>query len=312
MDQITSMTVFSKVVELAGFAAAGRSVGISTAMVSKHVAALEKRLGVPLLTRTTRRVSPTEEGSRYHARCLEILQLLTDAESEISMQSREPGGCLRVTAPVEFGNLHIAPLIPVLLRKHPGLSVSMNFSNRVVDLAEEGLDVAVRIAADMDTSLRGRHIASSDLLLVASPQYLERYGSPRKPKDLVRHSLLSFSIGPGSNWPFIRGAERFTLPVQPRLLSTSSEALRTAACAGEGIALLPTFLVGEALARKRLVCVMPAWRHTALKIYVLYPNRRIQPARLRVFIDALVGRFGETPDRDCFAPRARSAGIAHR
>jgi DNA-binding transcriptional LysR family regulator len=306
MDQITSMTVFSKVVELAGFAAAGRSLGISTAMVSKHIAALEKHLGVPLLARTTRRVSPTEDGSRYYAHCQEILQLLADAEGELGLRSREPAGCLRVTAPVEFGNLHISPLVHALLRRHAGLSISMNLSNRVVDLAEEGLDVAVRIAADMDSSLRGRHIASSDLLLVASPQYLERRGTPRKPGELERHSLLTFSIGPGDNWPFTRANERFTLPVKARLLSTSSEALRQAACAGEGIALLPTFLVGDELERGTLVRVMPSWRHATLKIYVLYPNRRVQPARLRVFIDALVERFGEDPDRDGFAPRARN------
>jgi DNA-binding transcriptional LysR family regulator len=306
MDRITSMAVFSKVVELAGFAAAGRSAGISTAMVSKHVAALEAHLGVPLLARTTRRVSPTEEGSRYYAHCQEILQMLADADGEVGMKSREPVGCLRVTAPVEFGNLHVSPLISTLLRRHPDLSISMNLSNRVVDLAEEGLDVAVRIAANMDTSLRGRHIASSDLLLVASPRYLERRGAPRKPEDLGRHSLLSFSMGPGEKWPFSKGTEQFTMPVQPRLISTSSEALRTAACAGEGIGLLPTFLVGDELARGKLVCVMPAWRHATLKIYVLYPNRRVQPARLRVFIDALVGKFGETPERDCFAPRIRT------
>lgn len=306
MDRITSMAVFSKVVELAGFAAAGRSTGISTAMVSKHVAALEAHLGVPLLARTTRRVSPTEEGSRYYAHCQEILQMLADAEGELSMRSREAGGCLRVTAPVEFGNLHISPVVSTLLRRYPDLSISMSLSNRVVDLAEEGLDVAVRIAADMDTSLRGRHIASSDLLLVASSKYLEHRDVPRKPKDLERHSLLSFTMGPGGDWPFIKGRERFTMPVHPRLLSTSSEALRSAACAGEGIALLPTFLVGNELARRRLVRVLPTWRHAALKIYVLYPNRRVQPARLRVFIDALMERFGDSPDRDCFAAHTRA------
>lgn len=302
MDQLTSMRAFAKVVDLAGFAPAARALGISTPMVSKHVAALEARLGVPLLTRTTRRVAPTEAGQRFHTHCQEILAAVEEAEQEVSAQAASPVGCLRVTAPVEFGNLHIAPLLPALLRRHAGLTVSLDLSNRVVDLAEEGLDAAVRIAAALDSRLRGRHVASSRLVLVASPGYLKRRGTPKTPADLDRHATLSFALGPATAWPFTRAGTTLAHAVRPRLLSTSSEAVREACLQGEGVALLPTFLVGQHLAEGRLRTVLRDWEHGTLKVYVLYPDRRSHPARLRAFIDALVRRFGPDPQRDGFAP----------
>lgn len=302
MDRLTGMRVFVKVVDLGGFAAAARAVGLSTAMVSKHVAALEQRLGVPLLTRSTRRVAPTEQGRRYHALCTDILQAVDEADREVSLQARQPVGCLRLTAPVEFGNLHVAPLLAGLMRRHPGLSVNLDLSNRVVDLVEEGLDVAVRIASGLDTSLRGRHVTSSRLLLAAAPRYLRRHGRPRDPAQLAGHALLSFALGPGTSWTFERDGVRQVLQVRPRFLSSSSEALRVAACAGQGIALLPTFLAAPQLASGELQPVLPDWQYGTLRIYALYPARRTQPARLRVFIDALVERFGDDPDSDGFLP----------
>jgi DNA-binding transcriptional LysR family regulator len=301
MDRLTSMRAFVRVADLGGFAAAGRDMGLSTAMVSKHVAALERRLGVPLLSRTTRRVSPTEAGRRFHAHCAEILAAVEEAEREVGAQGREPVGCLRVTAPVEFGNLHVAPLVPRLLARHPGLSVSLDFGNRVVDLVEEGVDAAIRIAPALDTSLRGRRITTSRLVLVGAPDYLERHGTPSSPDALHAHATLSFALSLGTGWPFERGDERRVIQVEPRLLSNSAEALRTAACAGEGIALLPTFLVAEDLLAGRLRPVLAEWSHGALGVWVVHPNRRTQPARLQAFIDALLERFGDDPRREGFA-----------
>lgn len=304
MDRLTSMRVFVKVVDLGGFAAAARAQGLSTTMVSKHVASLERRLGVTLLARTTRRVAPTEAGQRFHVRCLEILHAVDEAEQEVGAQALEPVGCLRITAPVEFGQRHLAPLLPSLLRRHPKLSVSLDLSNRVVDLVEEGLDVAIRVAPALDTALRGRQLTSSRLLLVASPAYLRRHGRPRSPQALVSHETLSFALGPGRRWTLLRDTERHEIDVSPRLLSTSSDALRTAAMEGAGIALLPTFLVDDALAGGLLRPVLPEWTIGVLKVYALHPNRRTHPARLRVFLDALATRFGSDPDADGFAPIA--------
>lgn len=300
MDRLTSMRVFTKVVELAGFAAAGRALGLSTTMVGKHVAALEQRLGVSLLTRTTRRVVPTEAGLRYQAHCRGILAAVDEADGEVGAQSRAAVGCLRLTAPAEFGNLHVAPLVPVLMQRHPQLTVALDFSNRVVDLVEEGFDAAVRIAPVLDDDLRGRHVTSSRLVLVASPGYLRRHGTPRNPDALSGHRTLSFAMSIGRRWPFERDGVRREVPVQPQLLSNSSEALRCAACAGAGIALLPTFLVGDDLRAGRLRRVLGAWRQGALKIYVVYPRRPTQPARLRAFVDLLVERFGDDAQRDGF------------
>lgn len=302
MDQLTSMRVFVKVVELCGFSAAARTLDLSPAMVSKHIASLERRLGVPLLARTTRRVVPTEAGQRYHAHCVEILRAVDDAEQEVGTQAQEPVGCLRVTAPVELGQRHLAPLLPPLLRRFPKLTIWLDLSNRVVDLVEEGLDVALRVAPALDTALRGRQLTTSRLLLVAAPSYLRRHGVPKSPEALAQHATLSFVYGPGRHWAFVRDGQSRTVDVAPRLLSTSSDAVREAACAGAGIAMLPTFLVDDALARGALRAVLPGWSLGTLKIHALHPNRRTHPARLRVFLDALVARFGPDPEADGFVP----------
>lgn len=173
--------------------------------------------------------------------------------------------------------------------------MSLDLSNRVVDLVEEGLDVAVRVAPAPHANLRGRHITSSRLRDLASPAYLARHGAPASLDDLAHHATLSFALGPGRSWPMGRGGQVHHVMVQPRLLSTSAEVLRCAACEGEGLALLPTFMVSRELASGSL-------QHGTLKIYALYPNRRTHTARRRVFIDALVERFGPHADRDGFAP----------
>lgn len=300
MDQLTGMRVFTKVVDLAGFAAAARALDLSTAMVSKHVAALERRLGVMLLARTTRRVVPTEAGRRFHAHCSEILRAVEEAEQEVGVQALEPAGCLRITAPVEFGQRQLAPLLPPLLDKHPRLSIHLDLTNRLVDLVEEGLDVAIRVAPQLDSALHGRQVTASRLLLVAAPGYLQRHGAPATPESLGQHATLSFALGPGRHWVFTCGPQRRAVDVEPRMTATSSDALREAACAGAGIAMLPTFLVDDALAHGTLRRVLPDWEIGTLKVFAIHPHRRTHPARLRVFLDALVGRFGPDPKRDGF------------
>ncbi len=304
MDRLESMRAFVKVVDLAGFAAAARALDLSTTMVSKHVAALEAHLGVPLLTRTTRKVNPTEAGRRFHEHCQAILNALEDAEREVGAQGQAAVGCLRITAPVELGNLHIAPLVSALLRRHPALSAWLDFSNRVVDLVEEGFDAAIRVAPTLDTNLRGRHVTTSRLLLVAAPDYLARHGSPQHPGELAHHATLSFALSMGTVWPFLRDGEQQEIALKPRLVSNSADSLRIAACDGDGIALLPSFLVAADLQAGRLRPVLPSWSHGDLRIFVLHPHRRVQTGRLRAFIDILIERFGEDPDREGFLPQA--------
>lgn len=305
MDTLTSMRAFVRVVDLSGFAAAARSLGMSPAMVTKHVAHLERRLRVSLLTRTTRRVSPTEAGARYHARCVEVLRAVDEADGVAGRQAEAPSGTLRVTAPSELGDRHVAPLVAPLLASWPELSIDLRFTNRVIDLVEEGIDVAIRVAPRLDTALAGRQLATSRMLPVASPDYLRRHGTPKRPQDLRRHVALRFALGSYRSWPFVRGGVTVAVEPEVRLESISSEALRRAACDGAGIALLPTFVAGDDLAAGTLVPLLTDWHAGVLGVHAVYPQRRYHPARLRVFIDALLARLGSDPLADPFwnAPR---------
>lgn len=327
MDTLTSMRAFACVAELASFSGAARRLALSPAMVTKHVANLEARLHTPLLTRTTRKVALTEAGLGYLRHCQEVLRLVDEAHADLGQQADRPAGTLRVTAPVELGNRHVAPLVPPLLRAHPELAIQFDFTNRVVDLTEEGVDVAVRVAARLDSNLAGRHIASARLLPVAAPAYLARHGTPAHPRELGAHPALVFGIGDWTRWPHEpagppRGripegaARRFpndpagppqgrarqpaSVVMRPRLRSSSSEALRLAALEGAGVSLLPTFLVGDDLRAGDLVPLLTDWDFGRLGIHLLYPHRRFRPPRLRVFVDALLARFGDDPQADPF------------
>lgn len=300
MDTLNSMQVFTQVAELSSFAAAARKLDMSPAMVTKHIAHLERRLGITLLTRSTRKVALTEAGAKYLNHCLEVLRLVSVASDQMARQTDTPSGTLRVTAPVELGNRHIAPLIPPLITAHPQLCIRLDFSNRVVDLIEEGMDVAVRVSAKLDTALSGRQLASSRLLPVAAPSYLARRGTPKNPDALKSHDTLVFGIGDWDDWKYRNNRQAGAVTVAPRLHSTSSEALRVAALEGAGISLLPTFLVGDDLRAGRLQPLLTRWNFGALGIHALYPQRRYHPARLRAFIDVLVAHFGDDPRRDPF------------
>lgn len=300
MDTLTSMRVFACVAELGSFAAAARRNEISPAMVTKHIAALEARVRTALLTRTTRKVALTEAGAQYLQQCQEILRLVAAADEALGHQREQPGGTLRVTAPVELGNAHVAPCVAGLLEDNPGLSIQLDLTNRQVDLTEEGVDVAVRVASQLDSALPGRRIASSRLLPVAAPIYLERMGRPVCPDELLAHQALVFGIGDWSRWPFTRDGQAGVAVVTPRLRSISSEALRLTALSAGGIALLPTFLVGGDLRAGRLVPLLTDWHFGQLGIHLLYPQRRYRPARVQVFVDALLGRLGGDPQADPF------------
>lgn len=300
MDTLTSMRAFVAVAELASFSGAARRMALSPAMVTKHIAHLEARLQTLLLTRTTRRVVPTDAGLAYLRHCQEVLRLVDEADADLGRQAERPTGLLRVTAPVELGNRHVAPLAVGLLRDHPELAIQFDFTNRVVDLAEEGVDVAVRVAAHLDSPLAGRQIASARLLPVAAPDYLQRHGVPEQPRDLAAHPALVFGIGDWTRWPHVRERQAGSVTTRPRLRSSSSEALRLAALDGAGVSLLPTFLVGDDLRAGRLQALLTAWDFGRLGIHLLYPHRRFRPPRLRVFVDALLARFGDDPQADPF------------
>ena len=299
MDTLESMQVFVRVVELGSFAAAARGLDLSPAMVSKHIGHLEKRTGARLLNRTTRQVRPTEAGATYFEQCTAILRSIDAAETEAGADTNMPRGMLRITAPTEFGNLHLPLVIAAFLERHPAIDITLDLTNRSVDIVQEGYDLAIRIARDLDTSLVGRCIALSRFHIVASPGYLEREGHPTEPAELARRHCLTFAVPqPWTTWSFRHGGEAQQVKITPRMLSTSAEALLQAARAGVGIGLLPTFVCGGALARGELVSLFPDCECGVLGIYILFPHRTLLPARVRLFIDFLVEAIGGGAERD--------------
>jgi len=289
MDTLESMRAFVRVVELGSFAGAARSLDMSPAMVTKHVAHLEGRTGALLLHRTTRQVRPTEVGQAYFERCLTLLSDLEAAESEASAEVGAPRGILKVTAPVEFGNVHIAPLIGEFLSTYPEIDLNLDFANRVVNVVEEGYDVAIRVAKSIDSTLIGRRIAVSHFHIIASPDYIRHQGRPETPDDLARHPCLSFGVPtPWDEWTFTKGNVTRRIKVRNKLVSSSSETLRLAALTGAGISYLPTFVCGQDLRDGKLVSLFPDYHTGALEIYALHPHRRFVPTKVKAFISFLI------------------------
>jgi DNA-binding transcriptional LysR family regulator len=299
MDRVTSLSVFTKVVELSSFAAAARHFGLSPAMVSKHILALEERLGARLLNRTTRRVSPTEIGREFYERSTRIIADLDEAEQAASDSQATPRGLLRVNAPLSFGVRHLAPAIVDYLAACPTVAVDVTLTDRIVDLVEEGVDLAIRIARPADSSLIARQIAPCLVVACAAPDYLAKHGAPHRPADLVGHNCLGYS------YAALRGEWRFSGPdgvasvhVAGRLSANNGDLLRLAALAGEGIVLLPSFLVGDDIAAGQLVTILPGYTPDALAIQAVYPHRRHLSVKVRSFVDFLVARFGHEPEWD--------------
>lgn len=303
MDTIESMRAFARVVELGSFAAAARALDLSPAMVTKHVDHLERRTGARLLTRTTRHVRATEAGQAYYERCVALLAGIEEAETLAGADTAEPRGRLRLTAPVEFGNAHLAPLVGTFLERHAGIDLDLDFSNRVVDIVQEGFDLAIRVATSLDTALVGRRLATSRFHVVASPGYLARHGRPAAPTALAAHACLAFTVPtPRDEWRLTKDGETVAVSIAPRLRSTSSEALRLAACGGAGISWLPSFVCGGDLRAGSLVSLFPDHDAGSLGVYALFPHRRFLPVRVRLFLDFLAERLGGDPDADPWAP----------
>lgn len=300
MDRFQEMRVFAAVIDTGGFTAAARRLGMSKATVSRHVNELEERLGVRLLQRTTRRLSATSEGEIFHARCRELLDRLDEAEAEAASGSAASTGLVRINVPVSFGLLHLAPLWPALLARHPALELDITLSDRVSDLVEEGDDLAVRIGQLPSSSLVSRRLASTRLVLCAAPAYLAAHGEPDTPADLARHEVIAYSLfAAGEQWSFTGPAGEQTVRVQPRMRANNGDTCRVAALAGQGIILQPSFMVGADLAAGRLRELLPGWRSIELGIHAVYPSRKFLAPKLRVVIDFLAEALAEADWEDC-------------
>ncbi len=295
-DSLYEMSVFSKVVAAGSLSAAARDLGISTAVVSRKLAALEARLGVRLVNRTTRRLSLTDEGASYHEACSRILVDIDEADAAAAARRVEPQGVLKVALPAAFGNKHIAPLVPRFAARYPKVQLALSLSDRTVNVVEEGYDLAIRIGELEDSSLAARKLAPNRRVVCASPEYLRRHGAPRTPEDLARHNCLTATDFQMS-WEY-RGPDgrRGAARVSGRYACDNWEVLREWAVAGLGVALKSTWDVRAHLEDGSLVPLLPGYDFgTDVAIYAIYPHRRYLPAKTRVFIDFLAESFGPEP-----------------
>jgi DNA-binding transcriptional LysR family regulator len=301
LDRVTGMQIFVRVAALGNLSAAARALGISQTMATKHVGAIEERLGVKLLHRTTRRLTLTEAGRRYLESAERILAEVEEAEATASAERVEVRGMLRVNAPLSFGFREVAPLMAEFSRLYPAVTVDLGLNDRFVDLIEEGWDVAVRIGRLRDSTMIARKIAPCRLVVCASPAYLAERGTPKIVADLSQHNCLGYTLSQGlgpDEWAF--GADgKVKVPIKGNLRVNNGDALVAAAVAGQGIIYEPTFVASDALRAGQLVVL--TLDHPPLElpgVFAVYPANRHPPAKVRAFVDFLAQRFGPKPPWD--------------
>ena len=300
LDRVTGMQVFVRVATLGSFSAAARALHLSQTMVTKHVAALEDRLGVKLLHRSTRRLVLTEGGRSYLAACERILAEIEEAEASASLDRIEPRGTLRLNVPLTFGLRQIVPALTAFSRLHPAVAVDLGLADRYVDLIEEGWDLAVRIGRLKDSGLVARRLAPCRTIVCAAPSYLEAHGAPRSPEDLSGHNCLGYTlpsaIGAG-RWAFGAGGD-VVVPVEGNLRANNGDALLAAALAGQGLIYQPTFIVGDSLRDGSLLRVLSGYPTLELGVHAVLPSGRQAPAKVRAFVEFLARRFAPHPEWD--------------
>jgi DNA-binding transcriptional LysR family regulator len=289
------MQTFNAVVDAGSFVKAADALEMSKAAVSRYVVDMETRLGVRLLHRTTRRLSLTDEGQVFYLRSKELLAELAEAEDEITSRSDAASGLLRINAPFTFGVLHLAPLWGAFRVLHPKVRLDVTLADRLVDLVEEGYDVAIRIANLENSTLVSRRLATTRMVLCASPQYLKLYGTPKQPGELASHAVISYSYwSTRDEWHFKGPLGPVSVKTNPCIQTNSGDTCRAAALASQGIILQPSFLVGDDLACGTLVELMPEFRSLELGIYAVYPTRKHVSLKVRALIDFLTNHFSQS------------------
>lgn len=295
MDRFLEMQTFNAVVEAGSFVKAADALAMSKAAVSRYIVDMEARLGVRLLHRTTRRLSLTDEGQIFYVRSKELLAELAEAEDEITSRSGAASGLLRVNAPFTFGVLHLAPLWGAFRAQHPKVKLDVTLADRLVDLVDEGYDVAIRIANLENSSLVSKRLATTRMVLCASPQYLKQHGTPKHPGELADHAVISYSYwSTKDEWHFTGPLlEAVSVKTNPCIHTNNGDTCRAAALAGQGIILQPSFLVGDDLAAGTLVELMPEFRSLELGIYAVYPTRKHVSPKVRALLDFLTHHFAQ-------------------
>lgn len=302
MGQLEDMRVFVRIVEAGGIGKAADYLGMAKSGVSRSLAALESRLGVQLLNRTTRRISLTDVGREYYEAAIKLIGDVSELDAMATDAKAALQGHLRLAVPLSFGLCHLSSAIDTFVRAHPGLTIHIDFSDRLVDLLEQGVDLAIRITDLKDSSLKARRICPIRLGLCASPAYLDNHGMPRSLQDLKDHEILSYDIGGGTTLKLIDDQGKEVLVrVASRIVANNGDFLRDMALAGHGIVLLPTFISWQALESGELVSLLEPNVPSRLNAWAVYPQTRYLSQRARLFIDFLVDRFGETPYWDNYS-----------
>ncbi len=293
MDRFIALQVFAQVVESGGFSRAAERLGLSTTAVSRQVAELEAHLQTRLLNRTTRRLSLTESGQAFYGRAVQLLQDLQEAEQEATQAAITPRGTIRLTTSVTFGARHVAPAIAGFLARHPDVRFDVQLADRMVDLVEEGFDLAIRIGGAGSENLVARKLGETRLVACAAPEYLARYGTPATPEDLLRHNCFVYEyVLPRGQWRF-HGADgrEHAVRISGRAQSNSGDLNVALAAAGAGIAFEPDFICADDIRAGRLVALLPGYAPPNAPIYAVYPTRKHLSAKVRLFVAYLAERF---------------------
>lgn len=307
MNKLLAMEVFVAVAEQGGFSAALERLSVSRAAISKHVADLEAELGGRLLHRTTRKVSLTDAGQAYYEKCKEILAAVEDADCIVSGLTSTPKGLLRINAPMSFGHRQMGPMVAAFQQRYPEIRIEMILADRQVDMVEEAFDVTVGITQPADSSLVARKISPCRFLLAASRQYLDSHGQPESPDDLSHHNCLTYTYGPRTkSWSFYRDDQDYKIPISGSFHSNNGDLLCSAAEQGNGVVLLPTFILCDAIKEGKLIPLLPRYRIRPVGIYAVFPSSRLLSAKVRLWVDYMVDQLGEHPHWD------RVSGVDHQ
>lgn len=290
LDPLDGIAAFLSVSTHLSFSKAADELGMSRATVGAQVRQLEDRLGIRLFQRSTRKVALTEAGAAYREALSGILPQIREAERAATSFQKEAVGRLRVSAPPDLGHLVIVPAVSEFLKLNPAVSIELDLSHRAVNLIEDGFDLAIRGRLSVDINLITRQLATSSIMICASPAYIAEHGAPETPHDLAHHSCLHFAeLRWGRIWPFSRNGEEYRIPIVPRLELNHSLGLRDAALLGVGIVLLPDFIVGEDLRQGRLIRLLPDWDISTIQLQAVYPANRHIAVKVRRFVSFLAG-----------------------
>lgn len=291
MDRLESMHLFVRVAELGSFSAVAQQLGVARSVVTRQVAALERHLGTKLMARSTRRLTLTAAGSGYLERCRVILNLVEAAESDLAEEGDAPRGSLKISVPLSYGLRRLAGPLLDFIRRYPEVSLDMDYSDRRVNLIEEGVDLAIRIAGRLDPGDVARRIGTERMVVLAAPAYLERHGTPVTPQDLVHHDCLAYTSASSSHWQFSVKGKVESVAVRSRIAANNGLVLADAAAQGLGIACQPLFIVADHLADGRLREILRDYPPPSPGVYAVLPGNRYVPHRVRVLLEWLAQRI---------------------